>query len=75
MQNIEQLSDDLLISLFQNNRLDKEMKAVIISEIDRRELKQENKETQKVALSTKLKILFTGTKYQTEDTIYKLLQL
>ena len=36
------------------------MKAVIISEIDRRELKQENKETQKMALSTKLKILFTS---------------
>lgn len=60
MENLQQLSDEQLISLFQNNRLDNELKSLIISEIDRRDLKAEKKEIQPLSLKTKAWILFTS---------------
>ena len=60
MENLQQLSDNQLIHLFQNNKIDKELKALIISEIDRRDLKTEGKKISQLDIQTKIKILFTS---------------
>jgi hypothetical protein len=60
MQNLQQLSDDQLIHLFRNDKIDAELKGLIISEIDRRDLKNEDKQVIKLDLRTKIEIIFTG---------------
>lgn len=60
MENLHQLSDEQLIHLFQNEGIDKELKASIINEIDRRDLKREEIQVKSLDLFTKLKIIITS---------------
>ena len=60
MEDLGKLSDDQLIHLFQNNRIDHELKALIISEIDRRDLKKEMPGERNLDFNTKLKIVITS---------------
>ncbi|HNP33754.1 MAG TPA: hypothetical protein PKN96_10725 [Flavobacterium sp.] len=71
MENLRQLSDGQLMSLFQNNKLDKELKAHIIAEIDRRDLKKEVPEAKSLDLMSKLIIISTsivGYRYNLNQT-------
>jgi hypothetical protein len=60
MESLGKLSDDQLINLFRNNKIDHQLKALIISEIDRRDLKKELPEERNPDFKTKIKIIFTS---------------
>ncbi|MGC4040914.1 MAG: hypothetical protein QM710_09085 [Flavobacterium sp.] len=61
MENLDKLSDEQLISLFQNSRLDTELKSKIIYEIDRRDLKTRQQQPTNLDLATKIRILLTSS--------------
>ena len=60
MENLLQLKDNQLISLFSNEKIDKELKSKITTEINRRNLKIQKPEVIKMDLLTKLKIIVSG---------------
>lgn len=60
MENLHQLSDEQLIGLFQNNKIDSELKSQLIAEIDRRDLKKEVPEIKPLDFKTKMTILATS---------------
>ena len=60
MNNIEELTDEQLINLFQNRNIDNELKKVIISEIDRRDLKKLVSNNVGINFKEKITILFTS---------------
>lgn len=60
MEDLQQLSDDQLINLFQNNKIDAELKSKIIAEIDSRELNTATNKFKPIDSTTKIRILFTS---------------
>ena len=60
MNTIEKLTDKQLINLFQNQKIDSELKKSIISEIDRRDLEKITPKNQEIDFETKISILFTS---------------
>lgn len=58
--NLETLSDNQLIALFKNSKLDKELKSQIITEIDRRNLKLTSSAEKELNVSEKIKIIFSS---------------
>ncbi len=60
MNKIEKLTDEQLISLFQNQNIDKELKKSIITEIDRRDLEKITSVNKEIDFETKISIMFTS---------------
>lgn len=60
MNNIQNLSDDQLINLFQNKNIDNDLKKSIISEIDRRDLEKITSSNEEIDFETKITIIFTS---------------
>ena len=60
MNKIEKLTDEQLISLFQNQNIDKELKKSIIAEIDRRDLEKITSVNKEIDFETKISIMFTS---------------
>ena len=60
MNKIEKLTDEQLISLFQNQNIDKELKKSIISEIDRRDIEKLVSINKEIDFKEKITILFTS---------------
>jgi membrane-anchored protein YejM (alkaline phosphatase superfamily) len=60
MTNIEKLSDDQLVNLFKNSKIDKDLKQKIIQEIDKRDLKKVAIIQKGLPLKSKLFITFTS---------------
>ena len=60
MNDLEKLTDDQLIDLFKNNKIDKELKNLIIIEIDRRDLEKIEPTSIGLTLWKKLLIIVTS---------------
>ena len=60
MESIKKLTNEQLISLFQNQKIDNELKKSIISEIDRRDLKKMFPVNKEIDFKEKITILFTS---------------
>ncbi|CAM4444156.1 hypothetical protein [Flavobacterium terrigena] len=61
MNNIEKLTDEQLVNLFQNPNIDIELKKSIINEIDRRDLEKLIPKNESIDFKTKIEILFTSS--------------